>query len=155
QKGPPAASLSEAARHRNAGNAPHAFDKRVRFRTARQHVYQRKPAKCRGGHGRPRRLRCRLAELWRHDLRRGQQQQRHLRAALRFTNTKVGTEFRVNTYTTNDQLAPAVAMDAAGNFVVVWQSNNQGPTGSGYDIYGQRYNAAGSAVGNEFRVNTY
>jgi hypothetical protein len=43
-------------------------------------------------------------------------------------------------------------MDGAGNFVVVWQSNGQ--DGSGYGVYGQRYNAAGAAVGGEFAVNT-
>ncbi len=33
-----------------------------------------------------------------------------------------GTEFQVNTYTTDAQYAPAVASDSAGNFVVVWAS---------------------------------
>src|SRR5258706_15130347 len=35
---------------------------------------------------------------------------------------RVGPEFRVNTYSTNYQKLPAVAVDGAGNFVVVWQS---------------------------------
>jgi hypothetical protein len=65
----------------------------------------------------------------------------------------VGGEFRVNTYTTSMQYLPAVAMDAAGTFVVVWQSYTQ--DGSGFGIFGQRYDAAGAAVGGEFRVNTY
>ncbi len=43
-------------------------------------------------------------------------------------------------------------MDAAGNFVIVWESFNQDGSGSG--IYGQRYSAAGIAQGGEFRVNT-
>jgi hypothetical protein len=43
-------------------------------------------------------------------------------------------------------------MDADGDFVVTWQSNTQ--DGSGYGVYGQRYNAAGVAQGSEFRVNT-
>ena len=34
----------------------------------------------------------------------------------------LGAEFRVNTYTTSNQGRPAVASDAAGNFVVVWDS---------------------------------
>ncbi len=63
-----------------------------------------------------------------------------------------GGEFRVNTYTTNTQQLSSVAMDAAGNFVVTWASNGQ--DGSGYGVYGQRYNAAGVAQGVEFRVNT-
>ena len=68
--------------------------------------------------------------------------------------TPQGAEFHVNTFTTNAQFAPAVAMDADGDFVVVWQSNNQ--TGdNGYGIYGQRFNAAGTPVGAEFHINTY
>ncbi len=43
-------------------------------------------------------------------------------------------------------------MDAAGNFVVVWQSDDQDGDGSG--IYAQRYSASGVAQGSEFRVNT-
>ncbi|MDQ1446881.1 MAG: hypothetical protein QOI20_3345 [Acidimicrobiaceae bacterium] len=64
----------------------------------------------------------------------------------------VGSEFQVNTFTTNGQGAPEVAMDAAGNAVVVWQSLSQ--DGSGWGVYGQRYNAAGSPVGGEFQINT-
>ncbi len=64
---------------------------------------------------------------------------------------KVGGEFRINTYTAGDQVDPRVAMDAAGNFVVVWSSFNQ--DGSGYGVYAQRFNAAGQRIGSEFRVN--
>jgi hypothetical protein len=64
-----------------------------------------------------------------------------------------GAEFRVNRYTTDEQRSAAVAMDAAGNFVVVWHSNTQ--DGSSYGIVGQRYDAGGAPRGNEFRVNTY
>ena len=49
----------------------------------------------------------------------------------------LGTEFRVNTYTTGNQGYPSVAADAAGNFVVVWQSDGQ--DGSSYGVFGQRY----------------
>ena len=45
-------------------------------------------------------------------------------------------------------------MDAAGDFVITWQSNQQDGPGTGWDVYAQRYNAAGSALGGEFRVNT-
>ena len=62
-----------------------------------------------------------------------------------------GGEFRVNTTTADFQLSPAVAMDADGDFVVTWQSRQDG---SGAGIYAQRYNAAGVAQGGEFRVNT-
>ena len=37
----------------------------------------------------------------------------------------LGGEFLVNAYTSNDQSTPAIASDAAGNFVVVWRSNLQ------------------------------
>jgi hypothetical protein len=63
-----------------------------------------------------------------------------------------GSEFRVNAYTTGIQRSPAVAMDADGDFVVTWESNQDG---SSYEVYAQRYNAAGVAQGSEFRVNTY
>jgi hypothetical protein len=33
-----------------------------------------------------------------------------------------GSEFRVNTYTTHNQLYPSVAMNRDGNFVITWQS---------------------------------
>ena len=42
-------------------------------------------------------------------------------------------------------------MDSTGNFVVVWDSYLQ--DGSGTGIYAQRYDAAGNALGGEFRVN--
>ena len=44
-------------------------------------------------------------------------------------------------------------MDADGDFVVVWDSQYQ--DGSGYGVYGQRYNSSGSTVGSEFQVNAY
>jgi hypothetical protein len=70
----------------------------------------------------------------------------------------VGGEFRVDTpYSTpagalygkqNSQ----VAMDADGDFVVVWSNELQ--DGDGFGVYGQRFNAAGVAQGAEFQVNT-
>jgi hypothetical protein len=67
-------------------------------------------------------------------------------------DTAQGPEFRANSYTTNAQLAPAVATDADGDFIVVWQSMHQDGNQGG--IYAQRYNAAGAPQGGEFRVNT-
>lgn len=64
---------------------------------------------------------------------------------------KIGTEFRVNTHTRSSQKDPAVAMAASGEFVVVWQSLGQ--DGSGWGVYGQRYDADGNAQGGEFLVN--
>jgi len=62
-----------------------------------------------------------------------------------------GAEFQVNAYTPFGQLSPAVASDANGNFVVVWN----GPRGSSlYEIFGQRFNAYGVPQGSEFWVNS-
>jgi len=66
---------------------------------------------------------------------------------------RVGTEFQVNTYTTNFQGNPDVSMDADGDFVVVWQSSGQ--DGSSIGVFGQRYDSTGNPFGTEFRVNTY
>jgi len=68
---------------------------------------------------------------------------------------KQGSEFMVNTYTTNSQSYPAVAMDATGNFVVAWSSMSQASASSGRDVYAQRYSSSGAALGSEFLVNTY
>lgn len=65
---------------------------------------------------------------------------------------KVGGEFKVNTTTSGDQTAPAVAVDASGNAVVSWTSAGQ--DGSGTGVYAQRYSSLGLPVGGEFRVNT-
>jgi hypothetical protein len=65
----------------------------------------------------------------------------------------LGPEFHVNTYTTSFQGLPSVSSDASGNFVVVWQSN--GPDGSSWGVFGQRYTSTGAPLGTEFRVNSY
>jgi large repetitive protein len=64
----------------------------------------------------------------------------------------VGGEFRVNATTASDQYSQSVSAWSDGGFVVTWMSYNQ--DGSSYGIYAQRYDAAGAAVGGEFRVNT-
>ncbi|MEH2022944.1 beta strand repeat-containing protein [Nostoc sp.] len=64
-----------------------------------------------------------------------------------------GDEFKVNTYITNSQSNPRVAMDSGGDFVISWTSDGQ--DGDGYGIYAQRYNSAGVAQGGEFKVNTH
>ncbi|MEZ0369023.1 MAG: hypothetical protein ACAI44_08075 [Candidatus Sericytochromatia bacterium] len=64
----------------------------------------------------------------------------------------LNSEFRVNSYTTNQQTGQAVQMDADGNFIVVWESLGQDGSGSG--IFAQRYNRGGSPQGSEFRVNS-
>jgi hypothetical protein len=47
--------------------------------------------------------------------------------------------------------APKVALDDAGNFVVVWHSYNG--DGDGPAVFGRRFNAAGIPQGASFQVN--
>jgi len=49
----------------------------------------------------------------------------------------VGPEFRVNTCATGHQRYPAVASDASGNFVVVWDSLGQ--DGSSHGVFGEGF----------------
>ena len=68
-----------------------------------------------------------------------------------------GAQFQVNTYTTSHQTTPfgSVAVDADGDFVVVWISN--GSSGTDTDVrsvQGQRYASNGSTQGAEFQINT-
>jgi Ca2+-binding RTX toxin-like protein len=69
------------------------------------------------------------------------------------TGIPQGSEFLVNSYTTNNQRDSSVAMSSDGHFVVTWSSYEQIQY-SNWDIYGQRYNAAGQMQGDEFRINT-
>ena len=64
-----------------------------------------------------------------------------------------GAGFRVNTYITGSQYAPAIAGLTGGGFVVTWMSYGQ--DGDNYGIYAKRYDGSGVAQGSEFRVNTY
>jgi len=48
---------------------------------------------------------------------------------------------------------PSITSVSSGGFVVVWQSFEQ--DGSGYGVYGQRFDSNGNKVGSEFRVNTW
>ena len=65
----------------------------------------------------------------------------------------VGDEFRINTFTDNNQKSPSVTSLSDGGFVVTWESSGQ--DGSGHGIYGQRYDSLGNTVGDEFRINTF
>ncbi len=65
----------------------------------------------------------------------------------------LGGEFQVNTYITDSQLTPSIAMDPAGNFIIVWSS--EGQDGDGYGIYAQRFDNYGNPLGSEFQVNSY
>ncbi|WP_348681074.1 beta strand repeat-containing protein [Alteromonas mediterranea] len=64
-----------------------------------------------------------------------------------------GDEIQVNTYQENEQRYSEVTELEDGSLVVVWQSQNQDGWGSG--IVGQRFDANGSPIGNEFIVNQY
>ena len=66
--------------------------------------------------------------------------------------------FQVNTYTDGDQVWPVVAANDGGRFVVVWHSTwlyEPRPTqdGDGYGLFGQVFDASGTRIGTEFRVN--
>lgn len=66
--------------------------------------------------------------------------------------TPAAAEFQVNTTGINDTMFPNVAMDEAGDFVVVWMDNFADGNSDG--IMAQRYNAAGIPQGNNVTVNT-
>ncbi|HVM50201.1 MAG TPA: hypothetical protein VMU04_19390 [Candidatus Acidoferrum sp.] len=74
------------------------------------------------------------------------------------TGAKSGGEFLVNQFTSYNQRTPAIAALSNGRFVIVWVSEQErwtdlaGPPS--VDIYGRVYDVYGSAVGNEFLVNT-
>jgi hypothetical protein len=64
--------------------------------------------------------------------------------------TKVGANFLVNDQSgASLQSHPAIAIDANGNFIVVWQDDRNG----NWDIYAQRFNSNGTKQGSNFRVN--
>ena len=68
--------------------------------------------------------------------------------------TPHGGQFQVNSFTTGSQSRPAVALDAQGRMVAVWQSTGGelgDPDGS---VQGQRFSAAAVAQGTQFRVNS-
>ncbi|HUP22178.1 MAG TPA: hypothetical protein VNB06_04475, partial [Thermoanaerobaculia bacterium] len=71
--------------------------------------------------------------------------------------TRVGIQFLVNSHTSDSQSRPAVAAEADGDFVVVWQSLHQdGPIPYGnLGIFGRRFSSAGAALGGEFQANSF
>jgi len=66
-----------------------------------------------------------------------------------------GSNFLVNTYTTDTQSTPAIAMNDDGKFVITWMSYNQDGDVSNYNVYAQKYNADGSVNDVQFRVNSF
>src|SRR5439155_23901185 len=88
------------------------------------------------------------------------------------TGAKIGAEFQVNQFTQNNQRSPALAAFANGGFLAVWISEkfnrtafDTGPDGlpepdgsSGLliydvDVYARIYDAAGTPIADEFKVN--
>jgi hypothetical protein len=67
------------------------------------------------------------------------------------SGAKLGSEFRVNSYTTARQYDGAVAADAAGSFIVAWTSDGQ--DGSGPGVFARRFDVSGAPLGSEFQVN--
>jgi YVTN family beta-propeller protein len=73
--------------------------------------------------------------------------------AQRFDNAgAVGSEFRVNSYTTDIQRASGVATDPDGTMLLVWSSQTQDGDNSG--VFGRRYDASGP-LGSEFQINQF
>jgi hypothetical protein len=69
------------------------------------------------------------------------------------SGNRVGAEFQVNTSAAGDQTGASPVIDASGNVVIVWSSQNQ--DGSGWGVFAQRFNSGGQKVGAEFQVNTH
>lgn len=64
-----------------------------------------------------------------------------------------GTEFQINTYTTDEQSSASIDHDASGNFVVVWADETR--DGDDFGVFGRRFASDGTPRGTEFQVNTY
>ena len=72
------------------------------------------------------------------------------------SGVRLGSEFRVNTFTTGDQHRPDVGSDGGGNFLVVWQDGAAPGGGApGRGVFGRSYDSTGAPVGPEFQVNTH
>lgn len=65
---------------------------------------------------------------------------------------KLGAEVRVNTDIGERQGNPAVAMDAQGNYVVIWDSAKHTAAGTGK--YARAFYADGTPRGDQFKVNS-
>ena len=66
----------------------------------------------------------------------------------------VGTEFLVNSQTTNYQSTPDVAAFPNGGFVVTWVTGDTTQDGDNTAIKAQIFDASGNPVGSEFLVNS-
>lgn len=64
-----------------------------------------------------------------------------------------GGEFRVNQTVVNEQLLPTIAMDAFGNFVIVWRNVVGEDTQARDEIVGRMFDSDGVPLGNEFVIS--
>ncbi len=71
--------------------------------------------------------------------------------------TAQGPELQINSYTTNYQTYPRVAVNpTTGDFVVVWQSTGSADTdSSSHSIQARRFASNGAALSADFQVNSY
>jgi len=70
----------------------------------------------------------------------------------RYTKSGIplGDNLKVNDDSdTTDQKNPVISVSESGNFIVVWEDRRNGSS----DIYAQRYDAGGTEIGNNFRIN--
>jgi len=65
----------------------------------------------------------------------------------------VSEEFPVNTDVTGRQTGPGIAVGPSGTFVVVWESQSLDEAGAGIAICGQRFDATGTLIGEEFWID--
>jgi S-layer family protein len=66
---------------------------------------------------------------------------------------RVGAEFAVNSYTTGSQFLYGIALDAQGNYAMVW--DDLGRDGDDYGDFGWRVSSTDTRRGVEFQANTY
>jgi hypothetical protein len=70
------------------------------------------------------------------------------------SGTAVGAEFQVGSAGTDRQYNPAVAVDPAGGFLVIWEGRNLSANFADYSgIFAQRYDASGRPLGEELQIN--
>jgi hypothetical protein len=68
-----------------------------------------------------------------------------------YTGISISEQLLVNSYPAGAQSRPAARLNDDGHLVVVWQSFSQ--DGGGWGIFGQRFDAGGEPLGEEFRVD--
>ncbi len=68
-----------------------------------------------------------------------------------YSGNSIGFNIKVNEDTgyADPSSPPAISMDNSGNFVVVWEDDRN----ADHNIYAQRYNSSGTALGSNFKVN--